>query len=201
MVPLGLFRARPVATSLAAAFITMAAFYGFVFVQSLYFQQVRGASPLQTGLLFLPMTALVAILNPTAARSALRFGSRVPIVGGQVLMVIGLVGLVSAPADLPLGAVAALMVPVGVGGSFTVPPLTSLLVDAVPAPQAGTASGVLNTARQVGGSMGVAVAGAMIAHMAGFMEGLRVSLVALAVLVTLTAVLSVMLPSGKGAGR
>ena len=201
MVPLGLFRARPVATSLAAAFITMAAFYGVVFVQSLYFQQVRGASPLQTGLLFLPMTALVAILNPTAARIALRFGSRVPIVGGQVLMVIGLVGLVSAPADLPLGAVAALMVPVGVGGSFTVPPLTSLLVDAVPAPQAGTASGVLNTARQVGGSMGVAVAGAMIAHMAGFMEGLRVSLVALAVLVTLTAVLSVMLPSGKGAGR
>jgi len=200
MVPLELFRARPVATSLAAAFITMAAFYGVVFVQSLYFQQVRGASPLQTGLLFLPMTVLVAILNPTAARIALRFGSRVPIVGGQVLMVIGLLGLAAAPADLSLWAVAALMVPVGVGGSFTVPPLTSLLLDAVPAPQAGTASGVLNTARQVGGSMGVAVAGAMIAHLAGFMVGLHVSLVALGGLVTLTAVLSVMLPSGKGAG-
>jgi DHA2 family methylenomycin A resistance protein-like MFS transporter len=201
MVPLELFRARPVATSLAAAFITMAAFYGVVFVQSLYFQQVRGASPLQTGLLFLPMTVLVAILNPTAARIALRFGFRVPIVGGQALMVIGLLGLAAAPADLPLWAVAALMVPVGVGGSFTVPPLTSLLLDAVPAPQAGTASGVLNTARQVGGSIGVAVAGAMIAHLAGFMEGLRVSLVALGGLVTLTAVLSVMLPFGKGAGR
>jgi DHA2 family methylenomycin A resistance protein-like MFS transporter len=115
-------------------------------------------------------------------------------------MVIGLLGLAAAPADLSLWAVAALMVPVGVGGSFTVPPLTSLLLDAVPAPQAGTASGVLNTARQVGGSMGVAVAGAMIAHLAGFMVGLHVSLVALGGLVTLTAVLSVMLPSGKGAG-
>lgn len=197
MVPLGLFRTRPVAISLAAAFVTMAAFYGIVFVQSLYFQQVRGASPLQTGLLFLPMTALVAVLNPTAARLALRFGSRVPIIGGQVVMVLGLVGLAVAPADLPLGVVAALMVPVGVGGSFTVPPLTSLLLDAVPAPQAGTASGVLNTARQVGGSMGVAAAGAVIAHMAGFMDGLRVGLVALAVLLALTTALSILLPSVK----
>jgi MFS transporter, DHA2 family, methylenomycin A resistance protein len=76
--------------------------------------------------------------------------------------------------------------------SFTVPPLTSLLLDAVPAARAGTASGVLNTARQVGGSMGVAAAGAVIAHMVAFMDGLRVSLVAL------TTVLSRLLPTGKG---
>ena len=97
------------------------------------------------------------------------------------------------------------MVPVGVGGSFTVPPLTSLLLDAVPAPRAGTASGVLNTARQVGGSMGVAATGAVIAHLSGaaggFMDALRVSLVALAVLVVLTTVLSLLLPSGKDAAR
>ncbi|MBD3924464.1 MFS transporter [Nocardioides cavernae] len=197
MVPLDLFRTRPVAISLAAAFLTMAAFYGVVFVQSLYFQQVRGASPLETGLLFLPMTGLVAALNPTAAKVALRFGSRVPIIGGQVLMVVGLLGLALAPADLPLWAVAALMVPVGVGGSFTVPPLTSLLLESVPAPRAGTASGVLNTARQVGGSMGVAAAGAVIAHLAGFMDGLRVSLVALAALVAVTTALSLLLPHGK----
>ena len=205
MVPLDMFRGRPVMISLAAAFITMAGFYGVVFVQSLYFQQYRGASPLETGLLFLPMTALVAILNPTAAKVSLRFGSRVPVIGGQVLMVIGLLELALAPADLPLWAVAALMVPVGVGGSFTVPPLTSLLLDAVPAPRAGTASGVLNTARQVGGSMGVAATGAVIAHLSGaaggFMDGLRVSLVALAVLVVLTTVLSVLLPSGEDAAR
>jgi DHA2 family methylenomycin A resistance protein-like MFS transporter len=197
MVPLDLFRARPVAISLAAAFVTMAGFYGVVFVQSLYFQDVRSASPLETGLLFLPMTALVAILNPVAARTAIRFGSRVPIIGGQVLMALGLFGLAVAPVDLPLWAVALLMVPVGVGGSFTVPPLTSLLLDAVPAPRAGTASGVLNTARHVGGSMGVAAGGAVIAHMAGFMPGLRFSLGAFAVLVTLTTALSLLLPAGK----
>jgi MFS transporter, DHA2 family, methylenomycin A resistance protein len=197
MVPLDLFRARPVAISLAAAFVTMAGFYGVVFVQSLYFQDVRSASPLETGLLFLPMTALVAILNPVAATTAIRFGSRAPIIGGQVLMVLGLAGLALAPVDLPLWAVAVLMIPVGVGGSFTVPPLTSLLLDAVPAPRAGTASGVLNTARQVGGSMGVAASGAVIAHMTGFMPGLRFSLGALAVLVTATAALSLLLPAGK----
>ncbi|MFC7725495.1 MFS transporter [Nocardioides sp. GCM10028917] len=205
MVPLELFRERPVAISLAAAFITMAGFYGVVFVQSLYFQQVRDASALQTGLLFLPMTALVAILNPTAATVALRYGSRVPIIGGQVLMVIGLLSLALAPADMSLWAVSALMVPVGVGGSFTVPPLTSLLLDAVPAARAGTASGVLNTARQVGGSMGVAATGAVIAHLSdgggGFMDGLRVSLTALAVLVVITAVLSLLLPPGKDVSR
>ena len=196
MVPLDLFRARPVAISLAAAFITMAGFYGVVFVQSLYFQQVRAASPLETGLLFLPMTALVALLNPAAAKIAIRFGSRVPIIGGQILMSLGLLGLAIAPVGLPMWAIALLMVPVGVGGSFTVPPLTSLLLDAVPAPRAGTASGVLNTARQVGGSMGVAVSGAVIAHRGGFMEGLRVSLMALAVLVAVITASSFLLPRG-----
>lgn len=201
MVPLDLLRSRPVAVSLAAAFVTMAGFYGVVFVQSLYFQQVRGASPLETGLLFLPMTALVALLNPSAARMALRFGSRVPIIAGQVLMIAGLLGLAVVPGDLPLWGVALLMVPVGVGGSFTVPPLTSLLLDAVPAPQAGTASGVLNTSRQVGGSMGVAVSGAAIAHLSDFTDGLRTSLVGLAVLVLVTAALSLLLPHGKDTAR
>ncbi len=199
MLPLDLFRARPVAVALAAAFLTMGAFYGVVFVQSLYFQQVRGASPLETGLLFLPMTALVAILNPAAAKVAIRYGSRAPIVGGQVVMVAGLAGLAVAPVDAPLWVISLLMVPVGVGGSFTVPPLTSLLLDRVPGDRAGTASGVLNTARQVGGSIGVAVSGAVIAHMVGFMPGLRTSLVALAVLVAATGALSCLLPRGKEA--
>ncbi len=69
MVPLTLFRFRPVAISLAVAFITMAAFYGMVFLQSLHFQQQRGHSALVTGLLFLPITALVAVLSNLAPRS------------------------------------------------------------------------------------------------------------------------------------
>ncbi len=199
MMPLSIFRSRTVATALAAAFLTMAAFYGVVFVQSLYFQQQRGQSALATGLLFLPMTALVAALNPVVARLAIRFGPRLPIVTGELVMVAGLTALALVPSDLPVWAISVLMVPVGVGGSFTVPPLTSLLLDAVAPQQAGLASGVLNTARQVGGSMGVAASGAVIAALTGFMSGLRVSLLAMAVLVLAVTALSLVLPRNAAA--
>jgi DHA2 family methylenomycin A resistance protein-like MFS transporter len=197
MVPLDLFRSRPVAVSLSIAFVTMAGFYGVVFVQSLYFQDVRGASPLQTGLLFLPMTALIAGLNPVAARIALHFGPRVVIILGQLMMAVGLCGLALTSPDHPLWTIALLMIPVGVGGSLTVPPVTSLLLDEVAQAHTGTASGVLNTARQVGGSMGVAASGAVIAHVDRFVDGSRISLTALAALVLVTCLLSPLLPSRK----
>ena len=89
----------------------MAGFYGVVFVQSLYFQQQRGATALETGLLFLPMTALVALLNPLVARFVVRYGNIAPIVGGQAGMALGLAGLCFLPADTPTLVVALLMVP------------------------------------------------------------------------------------------
>ncbi|MDA8286421.1 MAG: MFS transporter [Actinomycetota bacterium] len=156
-----------------------------MFVQSLYFQQVRHQSALTTGLLFLPMTALVAALNPSAARMAARFGPRTPIVGGQLVMVAVL------PVAAPTWAVALVMIPVGVGGSFTVPPLTFLVLGSLPAERAGTASGVLNTFRQMGGSLGVAAVGAVIASQGQFMAGVPVSLAAAAVLVTITAIATI----------
>ncbi|MCI0142635.1 DHA2 family efflux MFS transporter permease subunit [Arthrobacter bambusae] len=175
MVPLDLFSSRTVSTTLAIAVVTMAAFYGVVFLQSLYFQQQRGATPLETGLLFLPMTALVALLNPLVARLMARFGPVAMIAAGQLVMALGLAGLCLLPGDAPVLLVAFMMVPVGVGGSFTVPPIIALVMDNVPAERAGTASGVVNTARQVGGSLGVAIFGAALAGQ-GFMEGLRASL-------------------------
>ncbi|MGV1010659.1 MAG: MFS transporter [Dermatophilaceae bacterium] len=193
MVPLDLFRSSHVIVALAAAFIGMVGFYGVVFVQSLYFQQLRGQEAFLTGLLFLPMTGVVAALSPTVPRVSARFGLRVPIVGGQALMVGGLIALACAPAHTPVWVVALLMIPVGLGGSFTVPPLTSLLLDSVPAQRAGTASGVLNMFRQMGGSLGVAAVGAVLATQATFITGLRVSLVAIAVLVLITTIASVTL--------
>lgn len=193
MIPLDLFRSRSVVVTLAAASAGMAGFYGVVFVQGLYFQQERGIDPLTTGLLFLPMTGLVAVLNPLAARTALTFGPVVPIVGGQAVMIAGLLALSAAPAAAPPWLIAVLMVPVGVGGSFTVPPLTSLLLDSVPAERAGTASGVLNTARQVGGSFGVAAVGAVLVASTDFLHGHRAGLLAIAALVAVTCMFSLTL--------
>jgi MFS transporter, DHA2 family, methylenomycin A resistance protein len=189
MLALDLFRSSVVSTTLIIAFITMAAFYGVVFLQSLYFQQQRGASALTTGLLFLPMTGMVAALNPLVARLMQRYGRVAIIITGQLLMVTGLLTLALAPPTAPTLLVALLMVPVGVGGSFTVPPVTAAFMDAIPAQRAGTASGVLNTARQMGGSLGVAVFGAVLAQHASFITGLRVDLtVAAALLLVLAAV-------------
>ena len=186
MIPLELFRSRTVTTALIIAAVTMAGFYGVVFVQSLYFQQQRGATALETGLLFLPMTALVALLNPLVARFVVRYGNVAAIVGGQAAMALGLAGLCFLPTDTPTLVVALLMVPIGVGGSFTVPPIIALVLDHIPAERAGTASGVINTARQVGGSLGVAVFGALISgtdFMAGLRSGLAVTAVVLCALV------------------
>lgn len=197
MVPLDLFRSRTVSTALAIAVVTMAAFYGVVFLQSLYFQQQRGATALETGLLFLPMTGLVALLNPLAARLMVRFGNVAMIAAGQLLMVLGLAGLWLLPADAPVVLVALVMVPVGVGGSFTVPPIIALVMDNVPAQRAGTASGVVNTARQVGGSLGVAIFGAALAS-GGFMDGLRTSLGWTAVVLVILLIASLRLRHGQG---
>jgi MFS transporter, DHA2 family, methylenomycin A resistance protein len=192
MIPLELFRSPTVSTALAIALVTMAAFYGVVFLQSLYFQQQRGATALETGLLFLPMTALVALLNPLVARFVSRYGNIAAIVAGQALMAVGLAGLCFLPVDSPTWVVALVMVPVGVGGSFTVPPIIALIMDHVPAERAGTASGVINTARQLGGSLGVAVFGAVVSAQ-DFMGGLRAGLGVTAVMLLALIVLSLKL--------
>jgi MFS transporter, DHA2 family, methylenomycin A resistance protein len=165
----------------------MAGFYGTVFLQSLYFQEQRGYSPLATGLLFLPMTGLVALTNPLVSKVAQRFGRILPIIAGQVGMATGLLLLAVLPLRVPALAVAAVMVLVGVGGAFTVPPIASLILDSVPGQLGGTASGVLNTFRQMGGSLGVAVFGAVVNASVAFEHGLRISFAAAAVLVAIAA--------------
>lgn len=193
MVPLGMFGSRQLSVALAIAFFSMAAFYGVVFVQSLYFQQQRGESPLVTGLLFLPMTGLVTIVSSQAASLVARFGRRALITTGLLVQCLGLVVIVALPADVSIWVVGSAMVPVGVGGALTVPPIASLVIDNAPAEVAATASGVLNTFRQLGGSLGVASVGAVIAGHASFMDGLRVGLVATVVILGITAALSLTL--------
>ncbi len=193
MVPLAMFRSRLLSVALAIAFTSTAAFYGVVFVQSLYFQQQRGESPLVTGLLFLPMTGLVMIVSSRAASLVARFGSRALIAAGLLLQCLGLVVIAAMPSDTSVLAVAAAMIPVGVGGALTVPPIASLVIDNAPAEIAGTASGVLNTFRQLGGSLGVAGIGAVIAGHTMFMGGLRLGLVAIVVVLGITTALSLTL--------
>ncbi|MFE3521356.1 MFS transporter [Streptomyces sp. NPDC059161] len=147
MMPLALFRSRVVAVSLVIGFMLNAAYYGGVFVFSPYLQQERGESALHAGVMFIPMTALVAVVNLASAKLAARFGPRVPMAAGQLSGFSRLLALLTVEPYTNVWVVATLMVPVGLGGALTMPALTAMLLDAVPADRAGTAGAVLNTGR------------------------------------------------------
>ena len=193
MVPLELFRSRPLVVSVAGGFAFTVGFYGLVLLLSLYFQELRNLSPLATGLAFMPMTALTAFVTLLAPRAAARFGPHVPMAAGQFLMAAGLLSLCLAVAGAPIALLALLMVLIGFGAALAVPTLTAVLVSSVPAQLAGTASGVLNTFRQLGGALAIAVFGALIAHRETFLDGLRVSLLIAAVLLLATMAASLTL--------
>jgi len=156
--------------------VAVIGYYGLPFVMSLYLQQLRGLSPLGTGAAFLPMMLIGAALTPFSTRIAEQLGPRALITAGLASMAAGLVILAVLPSTTPVQALAGLMVLVGLAGPLVMPPVTAILLNSVPGHQAGTASGVFNTSRQVGGALAVAVFGALLANRATFLAGLRTSL-------------------------
>lgn len=195
MVPPNLLRSRNVTIANAIGFAFMVGYYGLPFVMSLYLQQLRGLSPLDTGLAFLPMVLISACLTPFSARLVERFSARAVIATGLMLMTVGLAGIALQPPSAPIWLLSALMVLVGPGGPFVAPPVAAVLLNSVPDHQAGTASGVFNTSRQVGGALAVAVFGALLAQQASFMHGVRTSLLLAAGVALVTAAVSLLLRS------
>ncbi|MDQ3900684.1 MAG: DHA2 family efflux MFS transporter permease subunit, partial [Actinomycetota bacterium] len=173
MVPLSIFRSRPVAIAVAGGFTFTVAFYGLVFLLSLYLQDVRGLSSLETGLAFVPMTGLTLFVTLLAPRVAARLGPPRCIALGQSIMAAGLLTITTALGSMggaPVMLLSMLTLLVGLGSSLAVPTLTALLVGAAAPELAGTASGVLNTARQLGGALAVAVFGTLVAHRETFLD-------------------------------
>ena len=182
VVPLGLFRNATVTVSIATGGAVTFAFFGTVFVLSLFFQELRGQSPLTAGLMFLPMTALISLVNVIAGRITNRYGPKPPMVAGQLVILAGLGLLLLAGTGTPPVLLAAAMVPLGLGSALTVPPLTTATLEAVSAERAGLAAGVLNAGRQVAGGLSVAVCGSLVADRAHFLSGMRVGLLIAAAL-------------------
>ena len=176
MLPLDLFRIPAVSIALAAGFAFMVGYYGLPFVISLLLQQDRRFSPLATGVVFLPMMVAGAALTPFSARAAERWGRRAMLAFGLALMAVDLIVVGLAAPTVPAWLLALLMVPLGVGGPMVSPPATAVLLDAVPEHEVGTASGVFNTSRQLGGALAVAVFGGLLAGPGSFVDGARISL-------------------------
>jgi MFS transporter, DHA2 family, methylenomycin A resistance protein len=193
MAPLDLFRARAVTSPVAVGFAFIVGYYGLPFVMSPYLQQLRGLSPLGTGAAFLPMMLIGAALTPFSTRIAERLGARALITAGLVVMTAGLAILAVVPSSAPVWALAGVMVLVGLAGPTVMPLVTAILLNSVPAHRTGTASGVFNTSRQIGGALAVAVFGALLANRASFLHGVRASLLIAAAVALAAAAASLLL--------
>jgi DHA2 family methylenomycin A resistance protein-like MFS transporter len=190
MMPLELFGSKGFRIALSVGFAFMVGNYGNVFTTSLFLQQYLGLSPLHAGLVYIPSACLAIAGNLASGPVTNRFGPRVPVVAGQLLMVIGLVALLATAHLRSVLLVAVCVIPIGAGGALAMPAVTGVVLDGVTPRQAGTASAVFNTFRQVGGAVAIAVFGSLIAGSKTFLPGLRASLAIAAILLFITALAS-----------
>jgi DHA2 family methylenomycin A resistance protein-like MFS transporter len=163
MLPLRLFRNSTFSGATAIGLAINLGFYGQLFVMSLYFQHVRGYSALLTGLALLPEGLLVALSSLVSGRVTARLGPRPPMAIGLGAGALGLSLLAVAGGGTPYLLLVPGLVLTGFGISFTMPAATAATIEAAPGHQAGVASGVLNASRQVGGAIGVALLGTLVA--------------------------------------
>lgn len=189
MLPLPLFRSRTFATTSAVGLLVNVAIYGLIFVLSLYFQTVRGASVLATGMAFLPMTAAVFVGNLLAGRIVRASGVRPVLAGSAMLIAAALAGLLIVDRSTPFTALVAQLVLLGFGVGVVVPTMTTALLGSVEPTRSGVASGTLNTARQTGSVIGVALFGSL--ANGRLVLGLRMSLLLSIALALVVAALTV----------
>ena len=161
MLPLDFFR-RPAFTVANADYALMyAALAGTLFFVSLYFQNVKGFSALETGLSWLTMNVPFLLVSPFAGRLQARFGARRVVVGGALLGGLGVLDFALLGLDSPFVQALPGYVLVGVGYGAAVPAISAVAMGAIEVERAGVASGVLNTARQVGSALGLATLGSI----------------------------------------
>ena len=178
MLPLGLFRVPAFSIASISGVIVNFAYYGLIFVFSLFFQIEQQLSPQQTGMAFLPMTIVLMAVNVLAGRLIIRIGARRLMMLGLLIAVLGYLLLLPVRIDGAYGWLVVPMLMAASGIALMVPTMTNVALSSVDATRAGIASGVLNTARQVGGLLGVAVFGYLVRYtwQQAFMQGMHWSI-------------------------
>jgi EmrB/QacA subfamily drug resistance transporter len=162
------FRSAPFAGATVIAVTTFIGLAGFLFLNTLYLQEARGLSPLHAGLLMLPMAATTVLVGPLTGRLLGRVGARPSLaLGGAAVAISGLM-LTGLRADTSSTLLVGAYVVFGIGFASINPPITNTAVSGMPPAQAGVAAAIASTSRQVGTSLGVAIAGALaVPHGAG----------------------------------
>jgi len=167
LLPLAIFRSHALSAAAAAAMGMTFGMYAMLFLMPLYLQTVAAATAPAVGVQMLPMSLAFFVVSLQSGKLAGRLGARVVMTSGLVLMGLGLFALtwLSRTPDMVLIEIAFLSIGVGLG--LNTGPLLAVAVAAAPTAHAGAAAGVVNTARMVGATLGVAVLGGLFAAHAG----------------------------------
>ena len=159
-----LFRERRFSAAVAAVALVFFAAMGVLFFSAFYLQLVRGYSPLQTGLLFLPFAGAQLIFAPRSAAMVARYGPKAVCAAGMALVTVSLGVFIFISASTPIWVLLVTYFVQGVGMANVIPPATEAVMSALPREKAGVGSAINNTLRQVGGALGVAVLGSVLSQ-------------------------------------
>lgn len=202
MFDLALFRNSTFTGANVAALMLMLAMFGVFFFLSLFMQNILGYTAVQAGASFLPMTMLIIVVAPIAGRLSDRFGARWLMTGGMTLVAISLLIFSQLEVTSTFWSLLPGTVLGGIGMATTMSPMTAAALGSVPVEKSGVGSGMLNTFRQVGGALGVALMGAIFASeadnagaagldpQAAFMEGLHHAFLVAAVIAICAALVA-----------
>jgi MFS transporter, DHA2 family, methylenomycin A resistance protein len=162
LLPPSVYSDRGFAATAAQGALLNFTFYGLLFAMSLLLQQGRGLSAMVTGVMFLPLTALISIGNVCAAPLAQRIGRPAALGIGQAVLAITLLAVAWATTSSVLWLLALALVPIGFSSGLMVPTMTSQAIAAVEPALHGAASAAFNTSRQIGGAIGIATFGPLL---------------------------------------
>jgi predicted MFS family arabinose efflux permease len=161
LLDLRFFHSVPFSCATVLALCAFATFAGYLFLNSLYLQEVRGFSSLQTGIYTLPMALGMVICSPISGRLLNAGGARLPITICGVTTVASALIMTRLSADTPLAILLFAYLLFGIGFGMVNTPITNTAVSGMPRAQAGLAAAVASTSRQVGAALGVAISGAV----------------------------------------
>jgi len=162
LIELRFFRSHPFTGASVIAILAFIVLGGFLFVITLYLQQVRGDSPLDAGLSLLPATLVMAAAAPVAGHLLGRAGPRIPLIASGLCIAGGLSLLLSLSPSTPYWYLAVALAVLGAGLGLVNPPITNTGVSGMPPAQAGVASAVISVTRQAGSLLGVAIMGDLV---------------------------------------
>ncbi|MFD8915605.1 MFS transporter [Streptomyces sp. NPDC059575] len=163
LIPLGLFRSVPLSAGVVLMVLMAIAFMGGLFFVTFYLQNVHGLSPVDAGLHLLPLTGMMIVGSPLAGFAITKLGPRIPLAGGMTLTAVAMYGMSTLKADTGSATMSIWFALLGLGLAPVMVGATEVIVGNAPMELSGVAGGLQQAAMQIGGSLGTAVLGAVMA--------------------------------------